>query len=193
MKIDLTYQLSQELLNDFITTASDKTFSKFGHFGTHFDLMDKTFPLDYCERNGIAFDVSHICNRDIEAADIEMASISEKDFVLLYTGMIERFPYGSKEYFTKQPQLSQDLINALIVKKVSLIGIDMGGVRRGAEHALADQLCADHGVYIIENLINLESICCITNEKKNFIVHTYPLNLSGYTGLPSRVIAEIQE
>lgn len=193
MKIDLTYQLSKELMDDFAKSASEKALSKFGHFGTHFDIQDKVFPLEYCERNGIAFDVSYVCNRDIEASDIDMNLISEGDFVLFHTGMIERAPYGSKEYFTQHPQLSQNMIEVLISKKASLIGLDMAGVRRGEEHALADQLCADHGTYIIENLVNLKSICNIPGEKPKLLVHTYPLNLSGYTGIPARVIVDIQD
>ena len=46
-----------------------------GHFGTHFDVMGKEFPLDYTESNGIIFDVSDINNRDIEVDDIEIDEI----------------------------------------------------------------------------------------------------------------------
>jgi kynurenine formamidase len=147
--------------------------------------------LEYCERKGIIFEVSHVKNRDIEVSDLDMECIIENSFVLIRTGMIDRVAYGSREYFKEHPQLSQELIKALVSKHVSLIGIDMAGVRRGIEHAAADQFCADHGTYIIENLVNMKKV--YSNLNKPFIVHTYPLNLSGYTGIPCRVIVEFDK
>ena len=35
----------------------------FGHIGTHFDVMNKTFPLNYTRRKGIVFDISDIQDR----------------------------------------------------------------------------------------------------------------------------------
>lgn len=190
MQIDMTYELKKELMDEFIKTAADRSFSKFGHFGTHFDIQDKKFPLEYCERNGVIFDVSHIKDKEIEDTDLDMSAIRDHDFVLIRTGMIDRTEYGSREYFEEQPQLSHGLIQKLIFKGVSLIGIDMAGVRRGAEHAAADQLCADHGTYLVENLVNMEKVARLAGEGNPFTVHTYPLNLVGYTGLPARVIAQ---
>ncbi len=43
-----------------------------GHIGTHFDAMDKEFPLEYTQRNGIVFDVSHVINRDIQIMFIKI-------------------------------------------------------------------------------------------------------------------------
>jgi hypothetical protein len=31
-----------------------------GHLGTHFDVMNREFPLEYTRRNGIVFDVSDV-------------------------------------------------------------------------------------------------------------------------------------
>lgn len=190
MKIDMTYELKKERMDEFIKMAADSSFGKFGHFGTHFDIEDNEFTLEYCERNGMIFDVGNIRDRDIEASDLDMDAIKEKDFVLLRTGMIDRAEYGSREYLMEHPQLSQDLINRLVLKKVSIIGIDMAGVRRGAQHRPADQFCAGHGTYIVENLVHLDQVVQKASEGKPFIVHTYPLHLTGYTGLPARVVAE---
>ena len=43
MKTDLTLRLNPELLK----TASGQTRSLFGHLGTHFDVMNRVFPLEY--------------------------------------------------------------------------------------------------------------------------------------------------
>ena len=159
-----------------------------GHLGTHFDVMNKEFPLEYTKRNGIVFDVSSVKNREIDIADIDMDKVKKDMVVCFYTGFIEEEGYGTKKYFTEHPELSNELLEALLQKSVSMIGVDFAGVRRGKEHTPMDQYCADHGVFIIENLCNLYSILKIGN---TFIANTYPMNYAEMTGLPCRVIADI--
>lgn len=96
--------------------------------------------------------------------------------------------YGGHVYFTEHPQLSDELIDALLDKKISVIGIDFAGVRRGKEHTPKDRYCADKGVFIIENLCNLKSVL---SEGGYFTACTYPMNYAEMTGLPCRVIARI--
>jgi kynurenine formamidase len=81
------------------------------------------------------------------------------------------------------------LIERLLEKHVSIIGIDFAGVRRGKEHTPKDQYCADRGVFIIENLCNLKQI--LDKGNGTFIAHTYPLNYAEMTGLPCRVVASL--
>lgn len=167
-----------------------KKMASFGHLGTHFDVMNKEFPLDNAQVSGIVFDVSRVSDRDIEPADILIEDIQEKDFVMLYTGFMHKEPYGTKAYFTSHPQLSEALIDALLDKRVSMIGIDCAGVRRGVEHTPMDQYCADRGVFIIENLCNLEKVL-VDKPAARFRVNTFPVNFEGMTGLPCRVVAEV--
>lgn len=191
MRIDLTYKLTREMLDKFLEgVQNDGKYQKFGHIGTHFDVMDKSFPLEYCELSGKVFDVSNVENRDIESGDFEMDEVEEKDFVIFHTGMMDKEGYGTEPYFRQHPQLSYELIRELIKKNVGLIGVDFAGVRRGAEHAPADQLCADNSIFIIENLNNTKQLLEAAGAR-SFTMHTYPLNLGGATGLPARVIAEL--
>ncbi|MCE1198292.1 MAG: hypothetical protein LWW85_04930, partial [Marinilabiliales bacterium] len=74
--------------------------------------------------------------------------------------------------------------------KVSIIGLDFAGVRRGKEHGRADQLCADQGVFIVENLCNLEFILKGAPHAF-FTAHTYPIALEGASGLPCRVVGRL--
>ena len=159
-----------------------------GHLGTHFDVMNKEFPLEYTERKGIVFDVSSVKNREIDIADIDMNKVTNDMFVCFYTGFIEEEGYGTKKYFTEHPQLSNELLEALLQKNISIIGVDFAGVRRGKEHLLMDRHCADHGVFIIENLCNLYSVL---KNGTTFIANTYPMNYAEMTGLPCRVVADI--
>lgn len=161
-----------------------------GHLGTHFDVMNKEFPLEYTKRAGLVFDVSFIRGRDIEVCDIDMDKVEESQFVAFYTGYIEEEPYGTRTYFAEHPQLSDGLIDTLLDKGVSIIGIDCSGIRRGKEHTPKDQLCAGREVFVVENLCSLKALVLAGGR---FTAHTYPVNYSGMTGLPCRVIAEVTD
>ncbi len=183
MLADMTLRITPEMVKD---AQGNEKKALVGHLGTHFDVMNKEFPLEYTRRDGIVFDVSSVKDRDIRISDIEMQSVQKEMFIAFCTGYIERVGYGEKQYFSEHPQLSRELIEALAEKGVSIIGVDCAGVRRGKEHVQMDQYCADHGVFIVENLCNLKELC----GKKNLIINTYPMNYAGMTGLPCRVIAE---
>ena len=156
-----------------------------GHLGTHFDVMNKEFPLEYVRREAIVFDVSSVSGRDIETTDIDLNAVEKDMFVAFHTGYIDKVEYGSKEYFASHPALSVELIDALLEKGVSIIGVDCAGVQNGKEHTPMDQHCADHGVFIVENLCNLDKVI------GQCVINTYPMNYAEMTGLPCRVVAEV--
>ena len=156
--------------------------------GTHFDVMDREFPLEYTKRKGLAFDVSSVRDREIGVGDICIDEIRADMFVAFYTGYIHEVRYGSKTYFAAHPQLSDELIDTLLEKGVSIIGVDCAGIRRGKEHTPADQRCADRNTFVIENLCNLQAV---VDAGRVFTAHTYPMSYAGITGLPCRVIAEV--
>lgn len=185
MLIDITLKVTPKMLED---AKKNEKKELEGHLGTHFDVMNKEFLLKYTKRNGIVFDVSKICEREIELSDIDITKVEKDMFVAFYTGFGENEEYGSKKYFAEHPQLSNELIESLLERNISMIGLDFAGVRRGAEHTPKDQYCADRGVFIIENLCNLKSIL---EKSSTCIVHTYPMNCVEITGLPCRVIAEV--
>lgn len=187
MLLDITLQVTPQMRRD-APEKDDRALV--GHLGTHFDVMDKEFPLSYTRREGIVFDVSAIRGRDIEEKDISLDLVQEGQFVAFYTGYIDQEPYGTKTYFSEHPQLSHQLVDTLLDKGISIIGIDCSGIRRGKEHTPKDQLCADRGVFVVENLCNLQAVVAAGGR---FIAHTYPVNYSGMTGLPCRVIAEIPQ
>lgn len=61
-------------------------------------------------------------------------------------------------------------------------------IRRGVEHTQKDQYCADHNVFIIENLCNLDMV--LTGDTvKTFEADIYPINFDFMSGLPCRVAA----
>ena len=121
---------------------------------------------------------------------MESSAIGKDDFVMFHTGFLKEVGYGTPDYFKSHPQLSLELIEFLIDKRVSLIGIDAAGVRRGDEHTKTDQFCSDNGVFIVENLDNLKFLLEKAGND-HFDVYTFPINFEGLSGLPCRVIAEV--
>ena len=193
MKIDLTVIINEavrKLLAKDLASAQIPPYVQFGHLGTHFDVMNKNFLLDNTERRGLLFDVSHIQGRNIETNDIDIDKITEYDFVMFYTGCLKKNKFGTPAYIKSDIELSNTLITNLVNKKVSMIGIDFPGIRKPAEHVKADQYCADYGIFVVENLANLDILLAAVHDKP-FLVHTYPVNYEGLTGLPCRVVAEV--
>lgn len=184
MLLDITLEITPKILKD---AQDNPNPALLGHLGTHFDGMDKPFPLEYTKREGVLFDVSAIKEREIGIDNIDITKIKKGTFVGFYSGYIEKVPYASAGYFSDHPVLSYELISLLTDKGVSIIGLDFGGIRSGKEHTSADQYCADRGTFVVENLVNLQALL----PYDTFTVHTYPLRFAGITGHPCRVIAEI--
>ena len=185
MLIDITLKVTAGLSKE-AQTNQDR--SLVGHLGTHFDVMDKEFPLEYTRRQGVVFDVSAIRGRDITEEDIDLSLVEKEMFVAFHTGFIEEVGYGNRTYFGEHPQLSDRLIDQLLERGVSIIAVDCSGVRRGKEHTPKDQYCADRDCFVIENLCNLKTVVECGGR---FLAHTYPMNFANVTGLPCRVIAEV--
>lgn len=185
MLIDLTLKITPKIAAE---AKGNENKALVGHLGTHFDVMNKEFPLEYTKRNAVVFDVRKVKDRDIASCDIDISRVEKDMFVMFCTGYISKNEYGSKTYFSEHPQLSDELIEKLLERGVSMIGVDCGGIRRGKEHTPADRRCADRGAFVIENLCNLEKLC---DMEKTFTVNTYPMNFTELSGLPCRVIAEV--
>lgn len=180
---DVTLRITPNMVKD---AQGNEKAALAGHLGTHFDVMNREFPLEYTRRNGIVFDVSDMKDREIGIDDVDLTAVTEDMFVAFCTGFIEEAGYGTPVYFHEHPVLSNELIETLVEKHISIIGIDFAGVRRGKEHTPMDQYCADRGVFIVENLCCLKPLA----GKTPLIFNTYPMNYAELSGLPCRVIAE---
>ena len=185
MLLDITLPVTPEMLG---TAWKHTDKSLVGHLGTHFDVMDQEFPLEYTRRKAVVFDVSNIRGRDIEIADIDLGLVEKDMFVAFCTGFVREVAYGIPSYFKEHPQLSQELIETLIRKEISVIGVDCAGIRRTPEHVPTDRRCAEHGVFVVENLWDLETVLAAGGR---FTAHTYPMRFLGITGIPCRVVAQL--
>lgn len=95
MLIDITLKITPKMLAE---AAGNGKKELVGHLGTHFDVMNKEFPLEYTKRKGIIFDVSQNCDREIEVTDIDITKVEKDMFVIFYTGYSDREEYGTKKY-----------------------------------------------------------------------------------------------
>ncbi len=192
MKIDLSFKVDKKVLEEISASLEQANLDleKQGHVGTHFDVMNKEFSIENIITRGRIFDISHIKTGEVKLQDLDLSNIEKGDFVMFYSGILKQLGYGPKEYFSTNIELSDELIDALINREVNFIGIDMNGAQKPANHLHIDQYCADRGVFIIENLDNLD-ILLEKAADKPFTVYTFPVNMSGFSGLPCRVIAEI--
>ena len=185
MLIDITLSITEEML---LQAKNNKNPQLEGHLGTHFDVMDKEFPLEYTKRAGVIFDVSKSCDREIETSDIDIEKVKPGMFVAFYSGYIEETDYCAPGYFKNHPQLAVSLIEALAERKISIIALDFGGIRRTPEHIPMDRYLANKNIFVVENLCNMGKIL---EKTEYFTANTYPVKCQGVTGLPCRVICEI--
>ncbi len=184
MYLDLTTIVSQN--NPLIQWAKeqDNFHVAMGHIGTHVDVYEKScIPLEYFKSSGILFDVRGVS--EVTLKDVDIKLIQSGDFVIFRTGRIEEHSYGSPEYFENHPQLSEELIDILVKKKIRFIGVDCPGIRQHSEHEKIDRFCEKHGIYIIENLTNPNDVLM-----QRFTVYTMWLEDEIMTGLRCRVILE---
>ncbi|OPJ66250.1 cyclase family protein [Clostridium chromiireducens] len=192
MKIDLSFKIEKEILDEMLSSlkTTNEVAERSGHVGTHLDVMDGEFSIDNIITKGKIFDISHIKTGEVKLEDLDLSSVKENDFILFHSGILKQYGYGSKEYLSTYIELSDELVNYLIEKKVSFIGVDMAGAKKPKDHPRIDSHCAKNGIFIIENLVNLDLLLKETLNK-SFTVYTFPINMSGFSGLSCRVIAEV--
>jgi kynurenine formamidase len=189
MFIDLTLELSPEQYRKLDVPSLKGGDSQEGHIGTHFDVMDKIFPLESFRTRGRLIDISRIRDREVEIPDIEPYGLREGDMAIFYTGYVAELGYGTPLYWKRSAELSDAVVAYMADLGVRLIGVDAAGVQKPKKHRDIDQYCADRNIFIVENMDNLRALPCSPDE--SFTVFTAPLKRLGITGLPCRVVAEI--
>lgn len=179
MLIDLTIKINPK--------TATSNIAKLGHHGTHLDIMENDdIPIENFITTGKMFDITSIRDRIIELQDLKNTIINEKDFVIFRSHWLKDHDYATPAYFANHPHLSDELIDFLLDKKIAFIGLDFPGAQRKEKHIEVDNKCAAKNVFIIENLNNLHLLT-----QDTFKAYCFPMNLSGSSGIPIRVIAEI--
>ena len=79
MLIDLSVKITKFTRKE---APDNEKMVSFGHLGTHFDVMNKEFPLSYVRKEGVVFDVSGIKDRDIDLEDVDISKAKKEMFIL---------------------------------------------------------------------------------------------------------------
>ena len=155
------------------------------HTGTHIDgpyhmsLKGATIdsvPVTNFIGKGILIDLKND-NKSYTIPELEDFSI-----VIIITGHSKYF--GTDHYFTSYPEIPVSLIRELIKSNIKMIGIDSPSP--DYEPYSVHKLLFDSGIFIIENLTNLQ----LLSGKKGFEIIALPLKIRADSS-PARVIAKI--
>lgn len=155
MHLDIKeYEMSDEVEQMIAGFSPEKR----KHIGTHIDVYQHSKIDLPAKIDTLVIDV-----RGIKQIGLEMLQgieIVKDSFVIFHTGVIESYPYGSVEYFKPpvRPYLTNELVDALLDRKVKLIGIDASGIQHGEDHVKIDKHVENYGAYVIENICNLDKV-----------------------------------
>jgi len=156
------------------------------HIGTHIDIIgkDTLIKLDRFIGRGVLIDISTVKESQISMKHIINPNIVKKgDFVFFKTNWSKKIE--SNDYYN-HPELSFEVLDFLAIKGINMVGIDALGLGKGKNHGIYDRYLASKGVFIIENLTNLDLI-----KKESFIVYCFPLSVENLEAIPARVVVDV--
>lgn len=148
------------------------------HAGTHIDApkhilqTDKyisDYPIERFVGNAILLDVRG--ESIIEVKDEYYRSIKENDIVLLFTGHDKI--YGTENYYTDHPVVSEELADLLVKKKIKILGIDAPSPDKNPYNVHKKLL--ENDIFVLENLTNLKEL--LYNE--GIQIFAQPLKIQG--------------
>jgi kynurenine formamidase len=168
---------------------NDHTLTTAMHVGTHIDAplhmisdgkrIDQ-LDLDQFLGTGILVDARGKKKIDIDL--LENKVIPAHAIVLILTGRDKHF--GTEDYFSKYPEITQDFAQTMIDHNVNIVGIDTASPEHNPPWDIHKMLLRNN-ILILENLTNLEKLLNV----KEFEVIALPPKLHSDAS-PVRVIAK---
>ena len=158
------------------------------HTATHVDLVfaEKRIEPERMIGRGKLVVATQEPGSEIQLDDIEhQVEIESGDFVFFRTDW-SRF-VGTGEYYN-HPELSREVVQWLVSKRINAVGIDALGMGRDRRHGEYDRLLIKNDIFVIENLVNLSAI-----PRREFKVYCFPLKIEKVDAIPARVVVEIAE
>ena len=159
------------------------------HAGTHLDLpahmlndQRQISDIDLAYLNGRAKLLNAVGEKVITVKDKYKNLIEKDDIIIIYTGFAEK--YGTKEYYTEHPVISEELADLLIKKEIKILGFDLPSPDRNPYQI--HQKLFKNNIFILENLCNLDQL----PEFKSFKFFLFPLKIRAEAA-PCRVAAEV--
>lgn len=169
---------------------NDHTLTTAMHVGTHMDApihmiaggkrIDELSP-DHFLGTGVLIDARG--KKIIDATLLENVTIPEGSIVLLFTGFDKKF--GTEEYFSTYPEITEDFAKKMIEHKVKMVGMDTASPEHNPPWTIHKTLLKEE-ILILENLTNLDQLLGVTN----FEIISLPMNIRA-DAAPVRVLAKI--
>lgn len=154
------------------------------HVGTHIDApahmieggktLDQ-YPLDRLMGKALVWDISEDISGDIP-------TLKGVEAVFFYTGASKR--YHEESYWSDYPVIPTEVLEFLISKGITLVGIDTGSFDIEEDFPI-HKLLLSNDILLLENLTNLEDLV-----GKTVDFTALPLNVT-LDGAPCRVIAKL--
>lgn len=124
-----------------------------------------------------------ITRSDITSYEKRFGTIAEGSTVVFATGWNE-MPQR-KDFFEKNPGLSESAARYLVSLNTNLVGIDSPSIDVGSDRKFSvHHVLLKNDVLILENLCNLHKI-----KRQHFKLAALPLKMHGATGSPVRAVA----
>ena len=125
-----------------------------------------------------------ITKRDIISYESKHGKLVPRKAVIFATDWSAQIR-RKKGYFECNPGISADAAAHLILRKISIVGIDSPSIDAGNAHSYpAHHSLCRAGIPIVENLVNLDRIT-----EETFTIVLMPIKLRGATGSPVRAMA----
>jgi kynurenine formamidase len=174
------------------------------HTATHVDLVfaENRIEPERMIGRGKLLDVTQVGEGEIQLDDVQhqacpepcpeqgrresrRVEIESGDFVFFRTDWSKLV--GTEEYHN-HPELSPEVVQWLVSKRINAVGIDALGLGRDRRHSEYDRLLIENNIFVIENLVNLSAI-----PRREFKVYCFPLKIENVDAIPARVVVEITE
>lgn len=158
------------------------------HTATHVDLVfaENRIEPERMIGKGKLIVATQAPGSEIQLDDVEhQVEIEGGDFVFFRTDWSKLV--GTEEYHN-HPELSPEVVQWLVSRRINAVGIDARGLGRGHRHGEYDRLLIKNDIFVIENLANLSAI-----PRRKFKVYCFPLKIENVDAIPARVVVEINE
>ncbi len=163
---------------------NEKRISFSTHFGTHIDA-----PFHMIETGEKLTDYS--LQRFIGDAIVielrypmpDLSFVQPNDIVFFYTGHSNKA--FTKDYFEKNPVITPEIAEALIKKRIKIVGID--SFSPDNEPYEVHKMFFEKSIPIVENLVSLDKLV-----NKRFKCIILPIKLEEADGAPCRVVGIIE-
>ena len=177
-------QVIEQLATIEKTDCNEKRLSFNSHFSTHMDAPahmltnGKTltdYAVDKFVGECIVLDV-----RGQKEINANLDTVNEGDIVFFFTAHSDKA--YDKDYFTTNPVISPKTAQALVYKKIKMVGLD--APTPDNEPYTLHKLFFKNDILIVENIVNLKKLA-----GKRFMCYVLPLKIHKADGAPCRVIA----